>query len=234
MNAIENQRLLEKVAEFNVRRDQHLLFKVTRQYMRMVMKMLQFIRAVRTGDRKLHLQALEVFTKYFFAHDRLNYARMVPMYLAEMDSLPATDPDVYAEFLSGNWVVNKNSNIPFCALGADHSIEHVNRSMKVHGGLVGITLNQTARNKFFLIASEMANLSGQAKDMSGVASKIQTRHHNHMPAVLSREDKNIKALIETIETFTNPLLMKAPISSTLLPRWYCLITSRQICALRLP
>ena len=39
--------------------------------------------------------------------------------------------------------------------------------------------------------------------MAGVASKIQTRHHNHMPAVLSRED-NIKALIETIETFTNP------------------------------
>ena len=50
----------------------------------------------------------------------------------------------------------------------------------------------------------MANLSGQAKDMAGVASKIQTRHHNHMPAVLSREDNNIKALIETIETFTNP------------------------------
>ena len=76
--------------------------------------------------------------------------------------------------------------------------------MKVHGGLVGITLNQTARNKFFLIAPEMANLSGQAKNMAGVASKIQTRHHNHTPAVLSREDKNIKALMETIETFTNP------------------------------
>ena len=149
MNAIENQRLLEKMAEFDVRRDQHPLFKVTRQYMRMVMEMLQFIRAVRTGDWKLHLQALEVFTKYFFAHDRLNYARMVPLYLAEMDSLPATDPDVFAEFLSGNWVVNKNSNIPFCALGADHALEHVNRSMKVQGGLVGITLNQTARNKFF-------------------------------------------------------------------------------------
>ena len=119
--------------------------------MRMVMEMLQFIRAVyvRTGDWKLHLQALEVFTKYFFAHDRLNYARMVPLYLAEMDSLPATDPDVFAEFLSGNWVVNKNSNIPFCALGADHALEHVNRSMKVQGGLVGITLNQTAWNKFF-------------------------------------------------------------------------------------
>ena len=186
MNAINNQRLLEEMAEFDVRRDQHPLFKVTRLYNVTIMEMLQFIRAVHTGDWKLHLQALEVFTKYF-VHDRLNYAQMVPLYLAEMDSLPATDPDVYAEFLSGNWVVNKNSNIPFCALGADHALEHVNRSMKVHGGLVGITLNQTARNKFFLIAPEMANLSGQAKDMAGVASKIQTRHHNHMPAVYCPE-----------------------------------------------
>ena len=87
MNAIENQRLLEKMAECDARRDQHPLFKVTRQYMHMVMEMLQFIRAVRTGDWKLHLQALQVFTKYFFLHDRLNYARMVPLYLAEMDSV---------------------------------------------------------------------------------------------------------------------------------------------------
>ena len=110
----------------------------------MVMEMLQFIRAVRTGDWILHLQALQVFTKYFFAHNRLNYARIMPLYLAEMDSLPKTDPDLYAEFLSGNWVVDKNSSVPLCALGADHGLEHVHRSMKVSGGLVGITLNQAA------------------------------------------------------------------------------------------
>lgn len=89
---------------------------------------------------------------------------MIPLYLAEMDSLSTTDPDVYSEFLSG-----------FCALGVDHALEHVNRLMNVSGGLVGITLNQSARTKFFLIASEMANLAGQAKDMAGEASKIQTR-----------------------------------------------------------
>ena len=89
------------------------------------METLQFIRAVRTGDWKLHLQSLQDFTKYFFAHDCLNYARMIPLYLAEIICLPTTDPDVYREFLSGNWVVDKNSSVPFCALGADHALEHV-------------------------------------------------------------------------------------------------------------
>ena len=168
------------------------------------MEMMRFIRAVRTCEWILRLQALQVFTKYFFAHDRLNYARMIPLYLAEMNSLPTTDPDIYGEFLSGDWAINKTSTVPFCALDADHGLEHINRSMKVSGGLVRITLKEAARTKFFLIASEMANLVGQAKEMAGVASEIQTRHHNHTPAVASREDKNIKALMETVETFTKP------------------------------
>ena len=41
-------------------------------YMRMVSLMLQFIRAVRTGDWEGHLNALSVFVKYFFAFDKLN------------------------------------------------------------------------------------------------------------------------------------------------------------------
>ena len=119
-----------------------------RQYMQMILDMLLFIRAVRTADWLLHLKALGNFTKYFFAHDKLNYARMMPLYLAEMDSLKTTDPDILQEFLQGNWVVNKNEEVPFCAIGADHSLEHINRAMKVSGGLVGITLNASARTNF--------------------------------------------------------------------------------------
>ena len=52
--------------------------------MRMVVEMMAFIKSVRTGDWELHLTSVEVFTKYFFSHDRLNYARMIPVYLAEM------------------------------------------------------------------------------------------------------------------------------------------------------
>ena len=53
------------------------LFKVTRQYMRMVMEMMAFIQAVCTGDWELQFKSLEVFTKYFFAHDLLWYARLI-------------------------------------------------------------------------------------------------------------------------------------------------------------
>ena len=67
---------------FDKEKEKSPLFKVVRQCVRMVMGMMTFIRAVRTGDWALHLEALEVFTKYSFAHDMLNYARMIPVYLA--------------------------------------------------------------------------------------------------------------------------------------------------------
>ena len=121
---------------------------------------------------------------------------MIPIYLAEMES----DPDIVEEFQQGNWVVNKNSDTSFCALGADHALEHINRSMKVSGGLIGITSNPSAHNKFFLIAPELARLAEEAKNMAGLSRQMKTtEHHNLSTAVLARKESNIKQLTGTIE-----------------------------------
>ncbi|KAL9958706.1 hypothetical protein ACROYT_G035756 [Oculina patagonica] len=99
--------------------------------------------------------------------------------------LPESDPEIYEEFCKGNWAVNKNPDVPFCALGADHALEQINRSMKVSGGLVGITLNPNARTKFFLyIAPELVRLAKDAKEMAGTTrAKEDTRHHTFRPEI---------------------------------------------------
>ena len=171
VEAVESMDIMERMAEFDRRHINNPMFKVFRQYMCMVLEMMMFIRAAQTANWNLHLQSLEKFVQYFFAHDRMNYARMIPLYLAEMKSLKTTDPDIEAEFQSGNWVVNKNVLVPLCGLGADNALEHVNRSMKVSGGLVGITLNPSARAKFFLISPELARLTEEANVMAGVSTK---------------------------------------------------------------
>ena len=76
--------------------------------------------------------------------------------------------------------------------------------MKVTGGLVGITLNPSARAKFFLIAPELARLANQAKEMAGVTHETRGKRHNLTAAVVSREEKNIIKLSNTIRAFTNP------------------------------
>ena len=93
--------------------------------MRTVMEMFAFVRSVRSGNWKLHLVALKLFTKYFFAHDE-----------------------------NWNWIVNKKGEVPFCRIGGDNALERLSRSMKVSEGLVGITLNASARTKVFSLCSE--------------------------------------------------------------------------------
>ena len=136
----------------------------------------------------------------------LNYARMIPVYLAEMNALKESDPAIYEEFQDGNWMVNKNSCVSFCALGADNALEHVNRSMKVSGGLIGITLNPNARTKYFLIAPELARLAEQAEQMAGVSPKTATHHHDLSNSVRLRQERNIERLATAIRNFTNPFL----------------------------
>ena len=49
-----------------------------------------YIRDAWTANRALNLSAFAEFVKYFFVLDKLNYAWMIPIYLAEMSQLEGT------------------------------------------------------------------------------------------------------------------------------------------------
>ena len=96
--------------------------------------------------------------------------------------------------------------MPLCAIGPGNALEYLKRSMNVTGGMVGITLNPSARARFLLVAPELPRLANQAKDMAGVTHKIREKHHKLAVAVVSREEKNISKLSKTIRAFTNPFI----------------------------
>ena len=171
------------------------------------MEMTPFICAIRSGDWALHLEALEVFTKHFSTHNMLNYTHMIPVYLAEMQMLSESDPEIYAEFKQGNWVVNKKYlYVSFCAVGPVNALEHINWSMKVSGRLVEITFNPSARTKYFLIAPKLARLAEQAKQMANSSFTTPKHHRRLATAVRLLQGKNIEQLTITIRGFMNPFL----------------------------
>ena len=61
------------------------MFAFWNQYIIMVITL--FIRAERTGNWNLHLAATSAMTPHFFAHNRPNYSRWLPVYLAGMKQL---------------------------------------------------------------------------------------------------------------------------------------------------
>ena len=167
--------------------------------MKFVMCILMFIRASREGDWNLYLESLKALAKYFFAHDRLNYARMVPLYLAQMHRLKIDDPDIHHEFMQGNVCVNKNE-IPFSAIGLDHAIENVNKLMKIRGGLKDLTQQPAAMARWFLVAPELSRLAGtQAEHMVGVQRTSSSHHHDLSDVVTSRYNENVQKLKDVLK-----------------------------------
>lgn len=199
LRAMATEGLKEKLHNFDLRLEQqHPMVKFANDYMKFVACILMFIRATREGHWKLHLESLKSLCKYFFAHDRLNYARMVPLYLAQMKQLESSDPDIHEEFMKGNFCVNKN-DIPFCAVGPDHAIEHENKTMKIQGGLKGLTQQPAAMARWFLIAPELSRLAGEAEALVGIQTHSSMHHHDLSKAVINRFNENVKKLKEVFK-----------------------------------
>ena len=74
------------------------------------------------------------------------------------------------------------------------------------GGLVGITLNENARNRFFLISANIVWLTEEANEMIIDSEVPRKRHHKLSQAILKRQTKNAKKLVSTIEGFINPFI----------------------------
>ena len=104
---------------------------------------LLFVRSTRQQDLQLHMENLESLTKYFFAHDHQNYARLLPLYITTMQETERQHPDLWAEFMKANFCVTKGV-AGFTSIAPDQGIEQENRTLKVIGGIVGITQNEKA------------------------------------------------------------------------------------------
>ena len=76
--------LFNKINVFNEHHKDNAVFVFLKNYMHMVFIMFAFVRSVRTGNWDLHLLSLRSFTKHVFAHDKRNYARLIPVYPSEM------------------------------------------------------------------------------------------------------------------------------------------------------
>jgi len=130
------------------------LFAFWDEYVSMVTSLLQFLKAERTGNWKLHLSSVAAMLPHFFAMNRQNYARYLPVYLADMQQLELTHPDVYNEFAAGNHTIS-HSGQPFLKVSTDMALEQsINADSKSSGGVIGISQIPSALERWFLSIHE--------------------------------------------------------------------------------
>ncbi|XP_014677394.1 PREDICTED: uncharacterized protein LOC106817244 [Priapulus caudatus] len=177
---IESFNLEKQLREFDASRKTDPMFQWARMYMRQVMTLLQFQRAIREGNWHLYLISLEHLCKYFFAYARLDYAQNIPEFIARMDAIKTSNPELWQSFTNGEFAVNTSNRIPFTRIGVDQAMEHLNKSTKGQGRISGITTSPATLLKFCLTAPELARLADESERLVATTSTIAPPQHHQL------------------------------------------------------
>ena len=86
------------------------LQKLWLTFINMVELLLNTILSVRSGDWHLFVTYVKDVIPYTFAYDNINYARYLTAMFSEMLSLEDNFPEIYKEFVAGNFAVQLNSD----------------------------------------------------------------------------------------------------------------------------
>ena len=182
------------------------LFAFWDEYCSMVTTPLQFLTAERTGNWKLHLSSTAAMLPQFFAMDRQNYARYLPVYLADMQKLELTHPEVYKEFAEGNHSISRSGQ-PFSQVSTDMALEQsINADSKSSGGVIGISQSPSALERWFLTIHERASITSALKAMFGLQDGEQASHKEAAPRRVRRDEEDVKKMISCFSSglMTNP------------------------------
>ena len=128
-------------------------FMLWSTFMIMVEILLDLIRYESGGNWILPLDAFTAMLPWLTKYNNTNYAQVGPVYHVDMNLLERTAAEIHAEFLDGS-IVAKRTKKQFNQVSADQSTEWINRTCKMHNGIIVIKRNDQARDKFYVTWSE--------------------------------------------------------------------------------
>ena len=119
--------------------------------------MTRFVRSLREGDFPLYVQSCDELCSWFHALDHTNYARWLPVYVRDMVQLAQQNPEVHAEFMKGNFVVQK-SRRKFSLMVKDQAHEKSNKILQTKGGAAGLYENNDTLMMVMLAGPDCARM----------------------------------------------------------------------------
>ena len=124
--------------------------------------------------------------------------------MRDMVALEDKHPDVFAEFMAGNFTVKKTTHA-FAALAIDQVHEQNNASVKGDGGAVGLTENPAALRRWMVSGPEMARVIAEFKATADSRTKkTDLRHHEQTKHTQLAFARDVKSLSGVMREMGNP------------------------------
>ena len=196
------------------------------EYVKQVDVLLSLISSCRDRNWLKYLDSVYATLKYSFSRDLQWYARLNTVYHGKMRSLEESDPDVWENFMSGDFVVQK-SDIPFTSLFTDQALEQEIKILKRHGGIKGVTQDENVLDR---LVATMPVLSRIVKSFMGGFPKANIskreadlQHHQLSGNTNVRMAANALKIKTSMlqycgaNPFSTPLELKSIASSAVIP-----------------
>ena len=154
--------------------------------------MCRFIWPLHEGDFSLYVQVCDELCSWFHVMDNTNYARWLAVNVRDMVQLPQKHPQLYAEFLKRNFVVQRSAH-KFSLIGKDQSHQQSNKNLQAHGGAVGLYENHEALILFMLAGPDCTR---SIKDFETVldTTTSNTAHHEEASALQTKFRTNVEVV----------------------------------------
>ena len=166
--------------------------------------LLGLLRSSREGNWDLHLHAIRSMIPWCFSYDKLNYARFLPMYYAEMINLASDHPEIYEEFQKGNFSVQLAAGNPFGRIPVDQTTEvTVNKDTQTVGGTARFSLKAGAVSRYYLTAKYRSEFLTRLRDMVHL-SKHGFGHPELQHSKIKNDEQAVSAVVETLRSWINP------------------------------
>ena len=194
VEAICNSSELKKVIDKLVATKHSVLHQRTSalwvQYMSMIDILRKFIKAERTGQWDLHLQAVHEMLPYFAASGHNLYTKSAYLYLQTMLNLKERHPGVYKKFQEGFHVVRRSERY-WAGLSTDLAIEQVlMRSLKTSGGLThGRGMTETQRVVWVLSMPVCTEMNRAMQEYTGLTFSTGSDQHKEVAEARQERDK---------------------------------------------
>lgn len=186
--------------------EQNETFKYWCNYCDMVEILLDCIKAERDGNWNLHLRTVEKMIPYMLIYNHINYVRGCVFYLSDMRKLPT---ELINAFEQGQFSVKRKSG-KFNSVATDHALEQsLIRSSKVQGGLIGMTSNQNAMQKWCLLYHFKTGICQVLQEFCDTnqdpTNDIDEHSHKEWRSKrIERDENDVQLIINFINDHDNP------------------------------
>jgi len=164
---------------------------------------LLLVRSFRESNFGLYLDTMISLIPWFFALDRTNYARWLSVHIRDMIDLPNTNSEVFSQFNLGKFTVTKTTH-KFSGISIDQAHEQLNAIVKGDGGVVGLTENDAALQRWILAGPEVARLLAEFRSSFSSGVVGEDCHHEQQASIQKSFVRDVTNLVKTMEDFGNP------------------------------